>query len=125
MGQGDPFSPAILALLASAIIPMLQKLHVGLHVTDDLIVYLSCSPEEAIAVVAATVHCLREFGVYIRLRMNVGKSKIILKGMRQQEDVECLELSVASKVAYLGVMITDVSPSDINAKAIATSFVRA
>ena len=45
---------------------------------DDLIVYLSCSTDEATECVAAIVHSLREFGLYMGLRMNVGK-QIILK----------------------------------------------
>ena len=65
---------------------------------DDLIAYLSCVTE----VVAAIVHCLREFGVYTGLQMNVGKSKIILKGPNIHEDMERLGLSISNKVRYLG-----------------------
>ena len=111
--QGDPFSAAIFALLASAIIPMLQKIHVGLQVriyADDMVVYPSCDAEVATDVVASIVHYLREFGLYTGLRINVGKCTIILKGLQIQGDIERLGLSVSSKVRYLGIMIGDATP---------------
>ena len=129
--QGDPFSPAIFALLALAIIQVLPKLHVGLQVrmyrmyADDLIVYLSFDAEVATNVAASIVHCLREFGLYTGLRMNVGKSTITLKGLEIQEDIERLGLSIFSKVRYLGIIIGDATPQEVYAKAIALSFVRA
>ena len=126
--HGDPFSPAIFPLWASAIIPVLQKLHVGLKVrmyADDLIGYLSCDAQVATEVVAFIVHFLREFGLYTGLRVNVGKSTIIVKGMELQAGITRLELSISSKVRYLGIMIGDSSPQEVYVKAIAVSFVTA
>ena len=111
-----------------AFILVLQKVHVGLQVkmyADDLIVYLSCSAEEANDIVASIVHCLREFGVYTGLRMDVGKSTIVLKGLDVQADMERLGLSVSSKVRCLGIIVGDVTPQEVYAKAIAFCFLRA
>ena len=88
--QGNPFSPAIFALLAFAMILVLQELHVGLRVrmyADDFSVYLLCSAEEATPVAPPILHCLREFGLYTGLRMNVGKSTIIRKGPDKQANM--------------------------------------
>ena len=85
---------------------------------DDLIVYLSCSAKEASDIGAAIVRCLREFNVYTGPRMNVDKSTIILKGPDIQADMERLGLWVSSKVRYLSVMIGDVTPQEVYAKAI-------
>ena len=123
--QGDPFSPAIFALLASAIILVLQKIHAGLQVTmyaDYLVIHLSCDAEGGCA---SIVHCLREFGLYRGVRMNVGKSSIILKGLEIQEEIERLGLSISRKARYLGIMIGDATPQEVYAKAIAVFFVRA
>ena len=77
---------------------------------DDLVVYLSCDAQVATDVVASIVHCLPKFGLYTGLRMNVGKSTIILKGLEIWGEIQRLGVSLSSKVRYLGFMIGDATP---------------
>ena len=126
--QGDPSSPALFVLLASVIIPILQTIHPGLCVrmyADDLVVYIACSDDEAEPFLEDILHALRTFGLHTWLRMNVSKSKVLLKGLSIPPFVLSLGLKVADKIKYLGVMIGHVTEKDIFASAISNSFLRA
>ena len=92
---------------------------------DDLVVYIACSDDEAEPVLEDIVHVLRIFGLHIGSRMNVSKSKVILKGVNIQSFVLSLGLKVVDKIKLLGVMIGHVSEKDIFASAMSNSFLRA
>ena len=125
--QGDPFSAALFVLLASVVIPILQKVHPNLHVfmyADNLVIYIACLPEDA-ELLQEGVEALNTFGLHTGLPMNASKSKVLLKALHLQQFVGSLGLKLADKIRYLGVIIGEVSEKDIYSLAVSRSFLRA
>ena len=92
---------------------------------DDLVGDLACTDDEAEPRLEDIVHALRTFGLHTGLRMNVSKSKVLLKGLSVQYFVLSLGLKVGDKIKYLGVRIGHVTEKDIFASAFSNSFLRA
>ena len=106
--QEDPFSPAVFVLLAFVIIPILESTHPDLCAqmyADDLVIYISCSEDEAEPLLEDTFHALRTVGLPTGLRMNVSKSKVLRKGPNMQSFVFSSRLKVADKIENWGVTI--------------------
>ena len=98
--QGDPFSLAPCVSLASTVIPLLQTIHLGLHVrmyVDDWMIYIGCSPEDAEFLLQETIHALNALGLHTGLRNNTSKSKVLLKGFNR-----CLGLKLAARLGIWG-----------------------
>ena len=52
---------------------------------DHFAVYIACSDDEVEPFLEDIVHALRTFGFQTRLRINVSKSKVLVKGLNIQD----------------------------------------
>ena len=81
--QGDPLSPAIFVMVSSVLGRKLQSLSPCIHVlfyADDLLIYIPLPPPIVCRLLAHIFEAIQVYGLFVGLRINLGKSVFLLKG---------------------------------------------
>ena len=101
IGQGDPFSPLLFSFCASFVLFMFDEL-IGAYpfmYVDDLCVLISSR-------FTSNLDAMHQFSKVLGLRINLGKSALVLKGDFLQQALDYFEgcgLSIQQYVKYPGV----------------------
>ena len=129
--HGDPLSPPIFVMTCSVLVSIMQQISRDIHVlfyADDLFLYRPQPPSTVCAVLPWIFEALQVYGVYLGLRMNLGKSAFLIKGTwtpRYLEALNSFGIHVNQKVRYLGVLVGHVSSDEAYAPLIARALHRA
>ena len=81
---------------------------------DDLALIFTGRSIHVHALVMQVLHKLRYFSKLSGLKINVDKSKVLLKGDWSLADYKDAQLLIVSKLQYLGVWIGHITPSQQN-----------
>ena len=129
--QGDPLSPAIFVMVSSVLGRKLQSLSPCIHVlfyADDLLIYIPLPPPIVCRLLAHIFEAIQVYGLFVGLRINLGKSVFLLKGDWGDDHKNILAsfgVPVKAKIKYLGMSPGHVSSEEACAPTIARTMERA
>ena len=129
--QGDPLSPAIFVMVSSVLVRKLQSLSPCIHVlfyADDLLIYIPLPPPTVCKLLTHIFEAIRVYGLFVGLRINLGKSAFLLKGEWGKDHKRILAsfgVPVKAKIRYLGIVLGHVSCEEAYAPTIARAMQRA
>ena len=99
-----------------------------LFYADDLFLCNPLPPSAVCALLPQIFEHMRIYGVFVGLRLNLGISAFLVKGMWEQRHLDALRtfgIQVKQKVKYLGVLVGHVSSEEAYAPLIARALHRA
>ena len=128
MRQGDPLSPYLFVLMVAPLLYDSQQ-HCPSAVprmyADDLALLFTGQSTYVHAMVMQVLHRLRIFSKLCGLKINVDKSKLLLKGDLSPADYKDTQLLIVSKLKYLGVWIGHITTEQAFAECLAIALKRA
>ena len=114
--QGCPLSPSMFAMLISPLALKLTAIspHVSILLyADDLLIIITLPPDEAHAILMPIMTEMSCFTAHTGLKMNKGKSAILLKGEwppQLQAALTQLGIPIQKTYKYLGILLGHVTP---------------
>ena len=129
--QGDPLSPAIFVMVSSVLVRKLQSLSPCIHIlfyADDLLIYIPLPPPTVSKLLTHIFEAIRVYGLFVGLRINLGKSAFLLKGEWGEDHKRILAsfgVPVKAKIRYLGIVLGHVSSEEAYTPTIARAMQRA
>ena len=124
-------SLAMFVMGSSVRVPIMKQISPSIHVlfcADDLFRYIPLRPSALCALLPQIFKHIRLYGVFVGLRLKLGKLAFLVKGMREQRHVHVLRtfvIQVKQNVKYFGVLVGYVSNDQAYAPLIARAVHRA
>ena len=122
IGQGDPFSPVLFSFCVSLVLYLIGMiLRVSSYMfADDLRVLIG--GKRVVLVLQKVYDCMKEFGLFSGLKLNLGKCGVVIKIILHSQDQQhikakqdgelLLGMRICQSVKYLGVRMGNITSDE-------------